>query len=998
MKQILPFLALATLVEAVAVPALAQQPTTRQLIPGQLAPGAVIRSMARSVAPVLPQSRTLAAWNQLTGLSQSRSQHAAVALNGKIYAWGGYVGDFNGSTSEFSSMEIYNVATNTWSTGANYPYASRGFAGVVGPGGLIYSLGDGTASSSAYRYDPATNVWTAIASLPVGVWESAAVTANGKIYLFGGWAGGNGASTQTQIYTPSTNSWTTGAPMPIGRHGHVAIADAAGLIHIIGGTNSTDGGNTALTSHLVYNAMTNTWTTAAALPVGINQAGGALGADGRLYVVGGKESYYNGATPMFATVYVYTPSTNSWSAGTSLPLPLSETRTVAIGNDLYTVAGTSGPASSTVGTQRNVLYRTTVTNSYAWTGATSTAWAVASNWSGGVVPTAGDDVTIPGGLARYPVVSTTTAAARNVTVNPGATLTVGDGATLAIAGDFDNDGTFAANGNATVTLTGTAAQSVGGSSPTQFRNLTVGASGATLTGRTEIQRLLTLTGTLNTNGQRFLILSNYIGTGMVVNNGGTVSGNATVQRYIAPAGNAGFGYRHWTPAVNGATLATLAVFPSLPAADSAGPIRINAAYNSAANPGLVTPFPTIFGYSENRVSAASTSLASFDQGWQSPTATNQVIAPTTGYTINEPAGNFFEVTGSSLNTGNITRSGLTRGAASEAGWHLIGNPYPAPVDWNLVGRTNVDAAAYVYHSNDRYSGGYTAYVNGVGTNNLLPMGQAFFVRVSSAGASGSVSFTNAARLTTYAEPTYSRPATTETRPLLQLTLQRQGAAGANSQDALYVYQQAGATPAFDAPYDALKVQLNGGQQPTLYQQAGPDALAIQGVPTGNQPLVMPLGLNAPVAGTYLFTPEQLINFPAADQIMLEDRQTGTWHDLRQGAYAAQLPQGLSTTRFVLHFNAARPLANTKNTWAGELQVYPNPTAGAPLNVAAAGLRGKTAQVRLLSAVGQVVRASSAPLTSSEMRLTLPTAGLAAGLYTLQLSTEAGTITRKITVQ
>jgi hypothetical protein len=280
-------------------------------------------------------------------------------------------------------------------------------------------------------------------------------------------------------------------------------------------------------------------------------------------------------------VYVYDPATNTWSAGTSLPMLLSDTCTVALGSNLYTLGGSNGM-------QQSVVYRTSVSSSYTWTGTTSTNWNTATNWSGGVVPTAADDVLIPAGLTRCPVVSTSTATARNIT-NSGGQLTVGDGSTLTLTGDFVNNGPFTAVDNATVALTGIAAQAIGGTAPiTQFRNLTVGAAGATLAGEAEIQRLLTLTGNLTTNGQRFLILSNRAGSGMVHNNGGVVIGSAVVQRYIDVAGNAGVGYRHFAPAVSGAALNNLAIYPDLPGAQAAAPIQVNTTYNSAAQPGLVS--------------------------------------------------------------------------------------------------------------------------------------------------------------------------------------------------------------------------------------------------------------------------------------------------------------------------------------------------------------------------------------------------------------------------
>ncbi|GAA4013412.1 hypothetical protein GCM10022408_28080 [Hymenobacter fastidiosus] len=934
----------------------------------------------------------MAAWTAVASMSIARSQHSAVGVGGKFYVWGGYVGDLSSTPTEYSSLEIYTPATNSWSTGANYPFGSRGHASTVGADGLIYSFSGvrGGFINNCYRYNPVTNAWAAIASIPAAVWLAGAATGNdGRIYVFGGYdVSGNLASTGTQIYTPATNTWSAGAPMPVGRHGHVAVKDGNGMMHLIGGTQSSNMGPTAITSHLAYNPTTNTWTTLAALPVGVNQAGGTLGADGNIYVVGGKDNYFNNNPAFFSTVYVYNPTTNAWSAGTSLPIQLSETKTLALGKDLYTLAGANG-------VQQAVAYRTAVGSSYTWTGFTSTAWTVGSNWSGGVVPTAADDVVIPTGLGRYPVVSSATPTAYTITINNGGQLAVSTGATLTLTGNFINNGTFSAVDDASVFLAGAAAQSVGGTTITQFRNLNVGPAGATLSGQVEIQRLLTLTGNLTTNGQRFLILSNNVGTAQVYNNGGVVTGSTVVQRYIDGAGNSGFGYRHFAPAVGGANLDNLAIFPILPGALNPGPLQINVAYNSAAQPGLVNPFPTVYSYDQSRVATVSGPV-DFSQGYQSPMATNQALTVAAGLTINQPAGNFFELTGTSLTTGPVTRTGLVRSTPADAGWQLLGNPYPAPIDWTKVTRTNVDDAVYLYRSTGQYDGGYSSFVNNVGDARYIPMGQGFFVRVSAAGASGTVGFTNAARLTTYTEVDYSRP-TAETRPLLQLQLQRAGQRGAASQDDFYVYEQAGATAGFDAGYDALKVQLNGGDQPTIYHQAGSESLAIQGLPAGTTARSLALGVHAPAAGQYEFRPEQLVNFTAGEPVWLEDKLTNTWHDLRQGIYTANLSQGLSATRFVLHLHQARVTA-IKTAWMGEVQVYPNPAADLPVTVLANGLPGSRAELVLVNSVGQRVWQHTAAVTGRELRAQVPVAGLARGVYTLQVQTAAGVLTRKLVLQ
>ncbi|MGI4867587.1 MAG: cellulose binding domain-containing protein [Janthinobacterium lividum] len=329
------------------------------LVPGQVLPG---QPSARGSASLrvgsvaVAQAQLATAWTTEPSLSQVRGQHAAVAANGRIYAWGGYLNGGSGGAvaSLLSSMEIYTIATKTWVSGPAYPIAARGQAAAASADGYLYSFGGAApnTSSDSYRYNPAgTGAWSAVATMPVGEWEAAATAANGLIYVTGGYSSdGRLADTRTQIYSPGTNTWTAGAAMPTGRHGHVAVLDANGLLHVLGGVNN---GAAPLTAHEVYNPTTDTWTTAAPLPMALNQAGATLGADGNIYVVGGKASYINNEGPFYKSVYSYTPGTNTWSQGPDLPTLLSETKTVSAGPSIYTLAGSNG-------TQQSVLYQLAV--------------------------------------------------------------------------------------------------------------------------------------------------------------------------------------------------------------------------------------------------------------------------------------------------------------------------------------------------------------------------------------------------------------------------------------------------------------------------------------------------------------------------------------------------------------------------------------------------------------------------------------------------------------
>ncbi|GAA4362026.1 hypothetical protein GCM10023185_29580 [Hymenobacter saemangeumensis] len=624
---------------------------------------------------------------------------------------------------------------------------------------------------------------------------------------------------------------------------------------------------------------------------------------------------------------------------------------------------------------------------FTWTGASSTDWNTPGNWSTGVVPGGADAVTIPTGMPRYPVSASGTLSAFDLTLASGASLTL-SGGTLDLKGSFTNYGTLAHSGGQ-VTLTGTTPQTLAGTATTTFHELRVGSAGAALTGGpVQVRRLLTLTGNLAADG-RLTLLSDAAGTALVVNSGGEATGQATVQRYISPSLNPGAGYRHLASAVNGATVA------DLHGPGGSAPL-VNPAFNTAANPFAVTPFPTVFSYNEQRLTTASATTSDFGFGWQSPALADNLGAGQ-AFTVNL-APTTVSLTGT-LRNGNYPVT-LSRGNTANSGWQLLGNPYPAPLNWdNLARPAEVENALYVFRSSSQYGGSYVAYVNGVGPAgaNLVASGQGFFARVSSGNPT--LTFTNTARETSYTNPAMYRGTATDVRPMLELALAPTGNAPLG--DVLYVYQEAGATTGFDARFDAVKVQLNAGQQPTLYQQAGSQSLSIQGLPVLTQAVALPLGVNAPATGAFVFTPQRLANFPASTGVYLEDRLTGTLHNLRQGAYAAQLTQGLHASRFVLHLNPqAAPLATAGSSQPFvELQVFPNPATGqAAVQVVATGTQaaiGK-ARVEVFNALGQrVYQSAELMATAQGLRLQVPTAGLATGIYTVRLTTASGVRTQKL---
>ncbi len=141
------------------------------------------------------------AWDPSTGtlsmrasMMVERSDHQAVALNGKIYIIGGLGGSPNqGDCSPQTSVEVYDPSTNFVVPGPSLLTARLSF-GVAAVNGKIYAIGgldpNDTAVSSVEELDPVQNTSTYRQNLPKPRYGCAAVSSGDRIYVIGGVEGG----------------------------------------------------------------------------------------------------------------------------------------------------------------------------------------------------------------------------------------------------------------------------------------------------------------------------------------------------------------------------------------------------------------------------------------------------------------------------------------------------------------------------------------------------------------------------------------------------------------------------------------------------------------------------------------------------------------------------------------------------------------------------------------------------------------------------------------
>jgi len=292
-------------------------------------------------------------WSTATPMLASRGWFGAAVVDGLLYAVGG---DGRGST------EAYKPSTRTWRYHAALPDTRDWFA-VATQGGDVYAFGGFVAgersdhsSRESDRYDPSSDTWARVASMPTDRYGAAAVTGlDGKIYVIGGWSTrSNTALTTMEAYSPGTNSWKVLASMHAARQSPGAAMDNSGRIYAIGGYNTSRG---YLRSVERYDPTTNVWVIVHALREARAGLVAVTGADGRIYAMGGYNPAF--AYPYRRTVEVFTPFGNLWRPVPAMPVARANFAAARIGPKIYALGGGNAlaPRLRSVNTLHPVRHR-----------------------------------------------------------------------------------------------------------------------------------------------------------------------------------------------------------------------------------------------------------------------------------------------------------------------------------------------------------------------------------------------------------------------------------------------------------------------------------------------------------------------------------------------------------------------------------------------------------------------------------------------------------------
>ncbi len=213
------------------------------------------------------------------------------------------------------------------------------FGGIDSGGGggdsYQYTVADGDAGGINERSGQAPDAYFGVAT-----------DDQARIYSIGGAAAGTptvaAANGRVERYDGAADSWSVLAALPTPVADVAATADGQGHILACGGFD-VNGVRTANVAR--YDIATGTWSDTAVpdMPAARSGAEAVLGADGRVYVLGGSD----GAPT--ATVFVYDPFTNTWSNGPSMGHAREHcASTLDIDGNVWAIGGTTTNTSESL--------------------------------------------------------------------------------------------------------------------------------------------------------------------------------------------------------------------------------------------------------------------------------------------------------------------------------------------------------------------------------------------------------------------------------------------------------------------------------------------------------------------------------------------------------------------------------------------------------------------------------------------------------------------------
>ena len=274
-------------------------------------------------------------WSQKKPMEQERGHVGVAVVDGKIYVIGGNYA-IGTEWNAVGTNEQYDPLLDKWFFKATMPVASDDFAIAVW-NEKIYCF----SPTLNQEYDPKSDTWTNKTAMPTARWSLQANTIGDTIYLVGGQTPGT-YTTYTDIslalneaYDPATDTWTTMASMPYATRAY-ASAVFNDKLYVFGGLQLNDLQIESLTQ--IYNPETNSWHLGSSSPIITSYAKAVtttgVSAPPKIYL-------FDAGALHLPSAQAYDPVTDTWATGVAQPTSRMSFGTAVVDDLIYAIGGHS---------------------------------------------------------------------------------------------------------------------------------------------------------------------------------------------------------------------------------------------------------------------------------------------------------------------------------------------------------------------------------------------------------------------------------------------------------------------------------------------------------------------------------------------------------------------------------------------------------------------------------------------------------------------------------
>lgn len=273
----------------------------------------------------MPAEPEPGAWASHAAQPTPRYEIALARAGSRIVSIGGLT---NGLVPT-NVVEVYDAASDAWSTAPPYPQPAHHLAAVAANAqgeadaadaaiwafGAWLGLGQG-ASDMVFRLAPRGATWEPAGTMPRARGAHGAAVLAGEVFLVGGTGASGELLGPVDVLNLTTGQWREAAPLPKPRD-HLAVLALDGKLYALGGRERTLASTT--NEGFAYDPANDTWSPIASMLAARGGFGAAVW-QGRILVAGGEDGSQQ---RLLASAELYDPARDAWSA---LP-PMAKART-----------------------------------------------------------------------------------------------------------------------------------------------------------------------------------------------------------------------------------------------------------------------------------------------------------------------------------------------------------------------------------------------------------------------------------------------------------------------------------------------------------------------------------------------------------------------------------------------------------------------------------------------------------------------------------------------